>query len=214
MICLSDDLYLILSNSDGASSEQKMRSAARIFAEDHDIPLDDADSEIGTLRIARTETGKPYFPDCPQIKVSISHSGSLVLCAVSCSEVGVDLQQHTRMKGETKGEALQRFRKIAKRFFHEDESHFVERGDFDDFFKIWTAKECYVKFTGQGMDSHYGDFSVIPADPALLSSRYVLDCPVQWNAMDLCFTQILIEPDYTICVCAQGKKNIVFSYII
>lgn len=210
----SDDLYLVLSEADGATSEQKMQEAARIFAKDCGIPLSNDDPETGTLRVARTITGKPFFPDCAQIKFSVSHSGTYIICAVSGSEVGVDLQQHTRMKGETEEEALCRFRKIAKRFFHEEESQFVENGNCDDFFKIWTAKESYVKFTGQGMDSHYGDFSVMPEDRTLLSSRFVPDRPVQWDAMRLCFTQMLIEPDYTLCICTRGKKNIVFLHNI
>ena len=42
--------------------------------------------------LARTPLGKPYFPQYPHLHINWSHSGSLVLCALSDSPVGVDVE--------------------------------------------------------------------------------------------------------------------------
>ena len=70
------------------------------------------------LEIARTEKGKPYFPKYPEIQFSISHSGDYWACAVAQCAVGMDLQEHVRLKNETREQAAVRFLKMARRFFH------------------------------------------------------------------------------------------------
>ena len=53
--------------------------------------------------IARGKRGKPLFPDFPQLRFNLSHSGPRALCALDRDEVGVDIQQ-------TPGENLDRAR--------------------------------------------------------------------------------------------------------
>ncbi len=43
--------------------------------------------------VARREKGKPWFPDRPEIRFNISHSGPLALCAVGSGEVGADIEE-------------------------------------------------------------------------------------------------------------------------
>ena len=43
-------------------------------------------------RVARTEKGKPYFPDFPNLHFSLSHTNGASLCALSDSLVGVDIE--------------------------------------------------------------------------------------------------------------------------
>ena len=43
--------------------------------------------------LARTERGKPYFPQFPGLHFNLSHSGQLTLCALSHLPVGVDIEQ-------------------------------------------------------------------------------------------------------------------------
>lgn len=88
--------------------------------------------------------GKPYFPDYPQFHFSISHSGNYAVCAASDCEVGVDIQEIRPVKAS-----------IAERFFTETERMQMERVTGDEeirmLFRIWSAKESYVKLTGRGM---------------------------------------------------------------
>ena len=98
---------------------------------------------FGSERIERTEYGKPYFPELPELHFNISHTTGYAALAVSDQCVGVDI------------ECLRRIKRIAnkKRFaewvFTED-----ERGEAYDelgFLKIWTRKEAYMKLDGRGL---------------------------------------------------------------
>ena len=48
--------------------------------------------------IARGKRGKPLFPDFPQLRFNLSHSGPRALCALDRDEVGVDIQQITQRR--------------------------------------------------------------------------------------------------------------------
>ena len=110
----------------------------------------DDETELGT-------NGKPCFPEHPEIRFSLSHSGMLAALAVSSRTVGVDTQEIVSGK--------ESFRLIAKRYFTEEEQRKVfsamegqsdpesTEGAFDPvaFAEVWTRKEAYVKMTGEGL---------------------------------------------------------------
>ena len=106
-------------------------------------------------RIARTERGKPYFPNLPELHFSISHSGAYWVCAFSAYPIGVDIQKHVKKKGESQAEAADRFGKMAKRFFHPREARWVNEDPGKRFFQIWAAKESYVKYAGTGIGADF-----------------------------------------------------------
>lgn len=89
--------------------------------------------KIRQCSIAKTELGKPYFTDCPDMYFNLSHSGDYVVCVISDEEVGVDIQKWKEPVKES----------LIKRVLHEKEQGF--------FFDIWAAKEAYSKCTGQGL---------------------------------------------------------------
>ncbi len=68
--------------------------------------------------------------------VSFSHSEELVAVAVSEKPVGIDIQKHRRIREGLFGKA-----------FSVDEQKYVGI-DEGRFFKLWTAKEAYVKCFG------------------------------------------------------------------
>jgi len=103
--------------------------------------------------IIRDARGKPRFADIPQLCFSVSHSGAYGVCAVHYDNVGLDLQAHKNCDK----------RAIARRFFHPDEYDYLEKEDFLSFFEVWTAKESYLKYTGEGLSRGLGSFSVIDA---------------------------------------------------
>ena len=55
--------------------------------------------------------------------------------------------------------------RIARRFFHPEEYRYLEQLGFstEAFFSLWTAKESYVKYTGEGISSLYSSFSSVEA---------------------------------------------------
>jgi phosphopantetheinyl transferase (holo-ACP synthase) len=80
------------------------------------------------------------------------------------AEVGLDIEDLSVRGGFTRA----RRKGLAERFFSGDETRYLlgnERSeDTDDalrFFRIWTAKESYVKYTGGGMSEGLRSFSFL-----------------------------------------------------
>ncbi len=96
------------------------------------------------IEFARTENGKPYALNA-DIYFNISHSKDIVICAVSDSEIGVD--------AELIRDIDLRIAKFA--CTDEDFKYLNETEDSSErklrFFRIWTAKEAYVKYCGTGI---------------------------------------------------------------
>jgi phosphopantetheine--protein transferase-like protein len=160
------------------------------------------------LQICRTSLGKPYLPHLSGIFVSASHSGEYLLCAVSDTKIGVDIQRHERIKNETEDETNARLQKLSKRFFHPKEAEFITKQPWDRFFKVWTAKESYVKYTGEGITDNFMNFSILPNDCRILSEENDAKEFVRWSASDVCFHQIDFDQQYTVCVCTKELVNI------
>lgn len=99
------------------------------------------------------EKGKPGLTDRPDIHFNLSHSGGYVCCAAGDEPVGVDIEKKTDMK-----------EKIAQRFFtQEDNRRLLEakpEEKKDLFFRMWSIKESYIKFTGQGMTKGLSSFEI------------------------------------------------------
>ncbi len=104
------------------------------------------------IRYGYGPQGKPSLKDYPDIHFSLSHSGNMAVLAVSDGEVGIDVQEH---RGYNE--------KIACRFYHEKEIKILEAvSDLSEreilFYKIWTCKEAYIKYTGKGMGQDLRNF--------------------------------------------------------
>ena len=95
----------------------------------------------GEIGLYKDELGKP-LTDRDEIRVSATHTGDIVICAVSGKEVGIDAQ--------TVKEGLNAER-IAGRFFTEyEEKKVLEEGP-EAFYEIWCRKEAFSKVTGKGL---------------------------------------------------------------
>lgn len=143
-----------------------------------------------SFRTRKGSHGKPYFPDLPWLHFSVSHSGEYWACAMASTEVGLDLQMHTRGRKE----------QISARFFHPWENEYLRSCGYEGFFDIWSAKESYVKYTGQGIDENFAAFSA--ALPTALSS--------QINGVQL--KHIPFFPGCSLCLCAPRIDNVVIHY--
>ena len=106
----------------------------------------------------KEESGKIKM-DIP-LFFSLSHSDNMMVCAVACFNIGADCQ-----KKNIKIDDIGKCRKIAGRFFTEQENIFLdnlteEQKYIDNFFKIWTKKEAYIKYTGKGLSEGLQTFLV------------------------------------------------------
>ncbi|MGM9937579.1 MAG: 4'-phosphopantetheinyl transferase family protein [Candidatus Ornithomonoglobus sp.] len=132
----------------------------------------------GELAFGYGEHGKPYLLNNKAYHFSVSHSGNCIAFAGCDAPVGVDTERIRAGK-----------LKIAKRFFTENEYSFIEKSAEPDteFFKIWTAKEAYVKMLGTGLSKSLTSFDVLD------------------NSLRCGFCTRLL-PGYALTVCAQQKK--------
>ncbi|MCP4900835.1 MAG: 4'-phosphopantetheinyl transferase superfamily protein [bacterium] len=102
------------------------------------------------IRFSFGERGRPFLAPkdgVPPVDFNLSHSGDLVVFALSVSgPIGIDL--------ETKREAPSAV-KLAKRFFSPNEHAYIEALPVEDraasFLHCWTCKEALLKATGEGL---------------------------------------------------------------
>lgn len=113
----------------------------KVLREEYGIELRDGDLTAG-------EHGKLQIKEKA---FNISHSGDFVVLAVSDSEIGVDIECKTDPG-----------RRVTERFFTEAEKSYV-RND-DDFRRIWTMKEAFIKCLGKGLSIPLRSFSVAKQD--------------------------------------------------
>ena len=119
------------------------------------------------------KNGKPVVDG---ICFNLSHSGDLVICAVSEKSVGCDIE---KIKDAPK--------RVVERSFLDEEKKYLQNFSGDaynrEFFRIWTKKESYLKMTGQGIQ--------IPLDTLEIKNCHVREYEV---------------PGYYITVCAEDHE--------
>lgn len=135
--------------------------------------------------IARTPQGKPHFPDRPDLHFSVSHTGDLVLCAVSACPVGTDIETIRPRRDSLPRYALT----------EEEQRGWQALGrDWQAFYTLWTRKEAWCKYTGQGLRALWGQ---TPPKEGLCWGQYAGD---GWRAA-VCGQE---QPPETICWLEKG----------
>ncbi len=138
--------------------------------------------------IAYGQYQKPYCINY-NVHFNASHSGNYTAVAVSDSEIGIDI------------ESLREYSPaVAKKHFTNDEIEYIaaakERPARDRrFFELWTAKEAYLKMTGQGIHGGISSFT-----PDLSSGE-----PRSNNGVILCYERRL--DDAVVAVVQRGPKT-------
>lgn len=133
--------------------------------------------------------GKPMADG---IEFNLSHSGNLVICAVSNQPVGCDAEEER--------EAPQG---VAERFFSEKEQRYLNQcSDASysrEFFRLWTMKESYVKMTGEGLSIPMKEYEiVIDSHISVFRKGKIQNCHI---------SEIRI-PGYCISVCAESDEAV------
>lgn len=130
--------------------------------------------------LARTPLGKPYLPDYPNLYVNWSHSGNLTLCALSDRPVGVDIEVM-----RPRGASLPRYALTPEEYAR----YQALGGDWPAFYTLWTRKEAWCKYTGEGLRRRWGE---APPEEGLHFHTYVGE---DWRAA-VCGEE---EPPNDIC---------------
>ncbi len=96
------------------------------------------------LNLQDVKFGNNKKPEIDGIFFNISHSDNFVICSVSENPVGCDIEKIRSVKSG-----------FEKRFFTQNEVAYLEKFSCEEkinqFFRLWTMKESYMKFTGEGM---------------------------------------------------------------
>ena len=101
---------------------------------------------IKEYEVGIAEHGKPYILGREDIFFNLSHSGNIAVCAISDSEVGVDIE---KKRNFSEG--------LIKKVFDDREIQDVERSTetIDDrnerYTALWTIKESVMKYYGTGI---------------------------------------------------------------
>lgn len=156
------------------------------------------DTSLKNQKVETTKHGKPFFSNADHIHFSISHSGKYWACMFDIENVGLDIEEYSR-----RNMPVSRFTDITNRFFKPDERSYVLEGSTDEdmeddadealknrFFKIWTAKESYMKYTGNGFTEGFKNFSVLD------------------NSLSLNFGSAPIDPHAVLTYCSQRETAI------
>ncbi|MBL1224604.1 4'-phosphopantetheinyl transferase family protein [Enterococcus sp. BWR-S5] len=140
--------------------------------------------------------GKPQFLDAP-FHFNISHSGDWLLCAWSDTPIGIDVE---------KTEIIFDYLDIAKHFFHPEEHRKIQdlrkHKQLPYFYKIWTAKESYVKYLGKGLSCPLSSFSIEEKNEGLSLSD---------NSADCFFYSDWLDAKHPYTICTQENTDLPFA---
>lgn len=148
--------------------------------------------------IARTAEGAPYVANLPGVRISLSHSGDLVACALAPEPVGVDVQES----------ALPDLSELLPGSCSPAEAAALASVDPAErtraFLKLWTGKESAAKCLGLGMGLDFRGMGF--ADWPILDSAVVrtgLDAP-----LDLVYLDFLpAGPGYAACAARRSPGS-------
>lgn len=140
-------------------------------------------STPGSLEFRYGEQGKPSLApeqNPAKLRFNLTHSHDLAILAVASDrEVGVDVE-HLRDNIE--------FEMLAARYFSPLEAETLASLEGEDlkrqFFRIWTAKEAYIKAIGQGLQIPLDQFDVAVGSeqqPNLLETRHAPEEQDRWS---------------------------------
>ncbi|MBR4305608.1 MAG: 4'-phosphopantetheinyl transferase superfamily protein [Ruminiclostridium sp.] len=134
--------------------------------------------------ILKEKHGKPYIENAPY-SFNISHCDGLVVCALSKNRVGVDVEVIRRI-----------LPRVMKRCYCDNEIAYVNSSSDKDmaFTRLWTLKESYVKYTGDGVSSN------------LKAVNFDLESEKAF-ADNVFFTQIVLNGKYIISICKDEKSQ-------
>jgi 4'-phosphopantetheinyl transferase len=153
------------------------------------------------LRFAYGPQGKPSLADHPTVRFNVTHSGDVVMFAVTRGcEVGLDVEQ---MKSHRTPDDLEG---IAKQAFSARERHDIARLPAvrreAAFYRCWTEKEAFIKLVGAGMQFPLDAFDV-EVDPDKPPALLALRAPAP-NALPCGMASLAAPPGYMAAMAVRG----------
>lgn len=124
---------------EGDLKSEDLRQALTLSAISSYCSANNIEFDEDSAVILRGDHGKPYIEGYP-VHFNVSHTGSMWMCMVGPAECGLDIQLSRECDYE----------RIAARHFSPEEQDYVRLWGSDGFFRLWTRREAYGKYTGEG----------------------------------------------------------------
>ncbi|NLK94127.1 MAG: 4'-phosphopantetheinyl transferase superfamily protein [Clostridiales bacterium] len=142
--------------------------------------------------------GKPELVDMPNTYFNISHCNKWVVLAIDNKPIGIDVE-------EIKEDHLD----IAKEFFSAEENEYLSKIDkerrVEEFYKLWTMKEAFVKNIGKGLHQEFNSFSI-----NLINNKE----EVIFNNKKYSFLVSKLENKYYLSICTENDLSKADDFIL
>ena len=135
--------------------------------------------------------GQNGKPEIEGLHFNISHAENFVICSVSENPVGCDIEKIRSIKSG-----------FEKRFFTQNEVSYLDKFSGEEklkqFFRLWTMKESYMKFTGDGMKLALNRFEFIIEDSVkVFRDGLLIPCFIkEYEFLDYCISICSEENDF------------------
>lgn len=140
-------------------------------------------NKIKNPKFYKNEQGKIYC-DKKNFYFNLSHSGSMVMCAVSEKEIGCDTEEIKLVK-----------EKLAERFFAPGEQKAIKTDR--DFYRIWTLKESFIKCLGTGLSTPLQSFEILLKNPPEINQKI--------NEKKYFFREFFVDENYCFSACGEAE---------
>jgi 4'-phosphopantetheinyl transferase len=143
------------------------------------------------IELAEDAYKKPYIMDLPNFKFNISHSKNIVTCIFDQEDVGIDIEQISKLDP-----ALAKF--VLSESEYDSFRNSLEPVKY--FYRLWTLKESYLKAIGSGLISDLREISFDLPSYESPNSNYVLG--------EYFFSQIEYQNNFLIATCTKNEYQI------
>lgn len=159
--------------------------------------------DIKTLQYKTGEHGKPELKQYPGIHFNLSHSGDYVVCAISDSKIGIDVQRMDAYREN-----------VAKRFYSREEQQKIAETESEAdrkklFYAIWTGKESYTKWLETGLTVDLSGFTIDTERNLVLFCETVKNKATEKILCNLKY--VFVADDYCCCVSFLGQQEIIMK---
>ncbi len=142
--------------------------------------------------VATGAHGKPHVVGCPSFNYNISHGGDWVVLAWDHRPVGIDVEPLDEARD---------VRSLAARFFTPDEQAHIAAAPThtaacNRFYALWTAKESYLKYTGDGLSHGLAHLPPLPSDGRMATAS---------NTIYL--ARVTLPDRHCLAVCGETRWN-------
>ncbi|WP_223204289.1 4'-phosphopantetheinyl transferase family protein [Alicyclobacillus suci] len=141
------------------------------------------------VSLEKLPAGKPKIREPIGFDFNVSHADKMMICGVTRHGViGVDIEKVTNIDVS-----------IATEFLTHEEWHFLMRngnGNVDDFFRMWTLKEAFVKAIGTGITD---DLKAIQFDESVLHQS-------SFSLKEWYFCTMMLG-DYRLSICTSEPQG-------